>query len=101
MISISRSLNIELLIKVHKTRQQWWLKVKKISVYTSQEINEITSCSFKEYFLRLYIQRKKLLCKIFESVYTVKPVHAVTSIKQSPVLKVQLFLCCHRKFQMH
>jgi hypothetical protein len=35
------------------------------------------------------------------SVNTVKPAHAVTSIKQSPVLKGHLFLSCHRKFCMN
>ena len=32
---------------------------------------------------------------------TVKPAHAVTSIKQSPVLNVTFFLSCHRKFHMN
>ena len=31
---------------------------------------------------------------------TVKSVHVVTSIKQSPVLKCHLFLSCHRKLHM-
>ena len=33
--------------------------------------------------------------------YTVKPIHAVTSIKQSPVLKGHLFLFCRRTFKMN
>jgi hypothetical protein len=33
--------------------------------------------------------------------YTVKPVHAVTSIKQLPVIKFTFFLSCHRKFHMN
>jgi len=32
--------------------------------------------------------------------YTVKSVHAVTSIKQSPVFKGHLFLSCPRKFHI-
>jgi len=35
------------------------------------------------------------------SVNTVKPAHAVTSIKQSSVLKGHLFLSCHGKFYMN
>jgi hypothetical protein len=38
---------------------------------------------------------------IVETCTTVKPTHAVTSIKQSPVLKGHPFLSCHRKFLMH
>ena len=32
---------------------------------------------------------------------TVKPAHAVTSIKQPPVLKGHIFLYCHRKFHLN
>jgi len=32
---------------------------------------------------------------------TVKPVYAVTSIKQSLVFKGNIFLSCHRKFHMN
>ena len=32
---------------------------------------------------------------------TVKPVHVVTSIKQSLVLKGHLFLSCHKQFDMN
>jgi len=34
-------------------------------------------------------------------VYTVKPAHAATSIKQLPVLKVIFFLSCHSRFHMN
>ena len=34
-------------------------------------------------------------------IYTVKPAHAVTSIKQSPVLKVTFFLSCNRTIHMN
>jgi len=34
-------------------------------------------------------------------MYTVKPAHAVTSIKQSPVFKGHLFLSHHRNFHMN
>jgi len=33
-------------------------------------------------------------------IYTVKPAHAVTSIKQSPVFKGDLSLSCHGEFHM-
>jgi len=37
----------------------------------------------------------------YENKVTVKPVHAVTSIKQTPVFKDHLFLSSHRKFHMN
>jgi hypothetical protein len=36
-----------------------------------------------------------------EIVTFVKPAHAVTTIKQSPVFKGYIFLSCHRKFHMN
>jgi hypothetical protein len=36
--------------------------------------------------------------KIYDEISTVKPAHAVTSIKLSPVLKDHPSLYCHRKF---
>ena len=33
--------------------------------------------------------------------YAVKPVHEVTSIKQSPVFIGNIFLSCHRKLHMN
>ena len=35
------------------------------------------------------------------NLYTFKPPHVVTSIKQSPVLKGNFFLSCHRNFHMN
>ena len=38
---------------------------------------------------------------ILQNISTVKPAHAATSIKQSPVLKGTLFLSCHITFHMN
>jgi len=42
-----------------------------------------------------------LCCSTCTLANTVKHVHAVTFIKQSPVLEGHLFLICHRKFYIN
>jgi hypothetical protein len=44
---------------------------------------------------------KKASKNALEKLCTVKPAQAVTSIKQSPVLRGHLFLSCDRKFHMN
>ena len=50
----------------------------------------ILSCYWASFIFSTYI-----------SLNTVKPAHAVTSIKQSPVLKVTFFFSCHRTFHVN
>ena len=58
------------------------------------------ACSTSVYFASLYKRRKipeDFMQAYEENIYTVKPAHEVTSIKQSPVLKGHLFLLLSQK----
>jgi hypothetical protein len=81
----------------------WWWVFRSTRLNSgksqSQLYNESAVTMEKLAVLRAWAEVSN--CFLWKYTCTVKPAHAVISIKQSPVLKGHFFLSCHRKFHMN